>query len=113
MMIYKLLHNLFGWDYVYWQNSCDYGVARIYKDGEGNPFYWQYKTTSLAKKINSPSDVMWLTCKSDKYKPVVYENKIKAEGIEELLKKVPHFSNGAIYIDDINQHVAKPRESKS
>lgn len=66
-MMYKLLHFLFGWDYISWHNTVAYGVARIYKNPNGTVYYWRYKTTQLLDVITQPKQVIWLTCSSDKY----------------------------------------------
>lgn len=68
-MLYKLLNKVFGWDYVAWANTADAGIARVHLDGEGKPYYWQYKLTKVIRQI--PNDrhdqVVWLTCSPDKY----------------------------------------------
>lgn len=65
--MYKLLNKLFGWDYIYWQNIADSGIAKVYTDSNGNPYYYRYRTTCLIDKIISHDQVMWLTCSSGKY----------------------------------------------
>ena len=67
--MYRILNKLFGWDYVYWTNSWDHGIARIHTTPDGMTWYWRYKITSLIDVIVQPSDVMWLTCKASKYFP--------------------------------------------
>lgn len=66
-MIYKLLHLVTGWDYVYWANSAAQGVARIHKTPDGRVYYWRYKNTKVLDVILSPRQVIWLTCKPEKY----------------------------------------------
>lgn len=66
-MTYKLLHKLFGWDYVAWASFADNGVARVHSSGGGEPYYWRYKTAKIAHKITSDSQVIWLTCHPSKY----------------------------------------------
>lgn len=66
-MLWQIMHRWFGWDYVYWQNCVDQGVARVYVDGTGAPYYWRYRPIKVADVIRSPSDVMWLTCAPEKY----------------------------------------------
>ncbi len=66
-MIYKLMHRLFGWDYVGWSNTADYGVARVFNDGTGGAFYFRYKGTKLIDKIRAVNQVVWLTCLPEKY----------------------------------------------
>lgn len=66
-MIYKLLHRLFGWDYIAWRNTADQGVARVHVSADGVVFYWQYKTTKVLARIKRTDQVLWLTCKPEKY----------------------------------------------
>ena len=66
-MIYKLLHKLFGWDYIAWRNSADSDIARVRVTPMGEVYYWRYKLTKIADVITDPKKVMWLTCHSDKY----------------------------------------------
>jgi len=66
--MYKLLNKLFGWDYIYWQNTCDQGVSRVHKSPDGTVWYWQYKTTKLIKTIPDYHKVIWLTCDPSKYR---------------------------------------------
>lgn len=66
-MNYQFLHWLFGWDYIQWQNSCDSGIARVHSDESKMVWYWRYKSTKVADKIRHPDEVLWLTCKPDKY----------------------------------------------
>jgi len=65
--MWKLWNKLFGWDYIYWTNSADQGVARIMTDFEGNPFYIRYRLTKVIDRIKTSDQVMWLTCKPSKY----------------------------------------------
>lgn len=65
-MIY-LFNKLFGWDYIHWTNSCDQGVARVRKDGNGKAWYFRYKITSVVDIIRDKDQVIWLTCSPDKY----------------------------------------------
>ena len=67
LMLYKLLHHLFGWDYIYWQNSCDQGIARVHRSSCGKVFYYRYKCIRIIDVIDQPSEVIWLTCKPSKY----------------------------------------------
>ena len=77
--MYKLWHFLFGWDYIYWQNSVANGIARVHKTPDGQPYYYRYKLTKLIDIIPSPSvkqpwynkPVMWLTCSPSKYFPEI------------------------------------------
>ncbi len=69
-MRWRLYHRLFGWDYVQWSNCADQGVARVFVDGEGRPYYWRYWSIGLLDKITDSSQVVWLTCQPSKYLPV-------------------------------------------
>ncbi len=66
-MIYKLLHKIFGWDYIHWENVADYDVARVHKSQDGTVWYWRYKSTNCIDRIDNPKQVVWLTCHPDKY----------------------------------------------
>ena len=66
-MTWKLMHKLFGWDYIAWDNRADNGVARIHRGGQGKPWYYRYKLTSLVDQVNHPNEVIWLTCHPSKY----------------------------------------------
>lgn len=66
-MNYKLLHMLFRWDYIAWQNSADNGLARVHVTPEGEVYYWRYKITKVRDVITKPSQVGWLTCSPNKY----------------------------------------------
>ena len=69
--MYKLLHLVFGWDYIYWVNSGDRGVSRVFLAADGTPIYWRYKTIRALGHIQTTADVTWLTCVPEKYlKPV-------------------------------------------
>lgn len=65
--MWKIWNKLFGWDYIYWSNSSDQGVARIHKDYDEGCFYWRYKSTELADRVTMKRQVIWLTCSPDKY----------------------------------------------
>ncbi len=65
--MWKLLNKLFGWDYIAWTNSCDGGIARVYKNNAGNAWYYRYKTTNCIDKISTPNQVIWMTCEPSKY----------------------------------------------
>jgi hypothetical protein len=53
LLMYRLLNRLFGWDYIAWRNTCDQGIARIHKDGNGVLFYWRYKTLPYRSRSQS------------------------------------------------------------
>ena len=64
--MYKIFNKLFGWDYVYWENTASHGIARIRFDAEGIPFYYW----SLYSRVDiKPESVKWMTCKREKYFP--------------------------------------------
>ena len=65
--MYKLKKRLFGWDYISWKNSADNGVARVMKMPDGTVGYWRYKSTSVFDRIKTKDQVVWLTCKPEKY----------------------------------------------
>ena len=89
-MLYKLLNTLFGWDYVAWRNSADFGISRVYMghiDYDGiyykMPYYWRYKTTKVWDPIPlAGTALIWLTCSPAKYMDDVdkYELARKAGG---------------------------------
>lgn len=65
--MYKFLNKVFGWDYIYWENSAAQGIARVLKSPNGDIYYYRYKITNLIDIIRNPEQVLWLTCKPDKY----------------------------------------------
>ncbi len=65
--MWKLLHLMFGWDYIQWRNSADQGVARVRIDGLGRCYYWRYVGIGLADIIRDAEQVVWLTCRPQKY----------------------------------------------
>ena len=66
-MIYKLLHWLFGWDYIHWENSADSGIARVRVDHNRSVYYWRYGNTKIADSITDAKKFLWLTCEPEKY----------------------------------------------
>jgi hypothetical protein len=66
-MMWKLLHKLFGWDYIQWSNSSDQGVARVHTDQNARTYYWRYKSMKLVDEIKDTKQVFWLTCPPSKY----------------------------------------------
>ena len=69
--MYKLLHALFGWDYLHWQNCADSGVARIHCTG-GKVWYWRYKLTRVIDYIDDPrTRITYLTCDPEKYTTLI------------------------------------------
>jgi hypothetical protein len=65
--MYKLLNLLFGFDYIHWRNSADQGIARVHKSQDGVVWYWRYGLTQVADIITKKEQVIWLTCKAEKY----------------------------------------------
>lgn len=65
--MWKLFNKLFYWDYIYWTNSCTQGIARIHRDGSGNPYYFRHKVTNVIDRIRCEEQVVWLTCEPEKY----------------------------------------------
>jgi hypothetical protein len=63
-MIYKILHKLFGWDYIYFENTASHGMARVRTDAEGVHFYYW---ACYCRVDIIPGQVKWMTCKRDKY----------------------------------------------
>ncbi len=68
-MIYRILHDLFGWDYIHWKNSADQGVSRVRKLPDGSVGYWRYLGFKIFDVIEQSSQVLWLTCHPSKYFP--------------------------------------------
>ena len=66
--MYKILNHLFGWDYIYWSNSASSGIAKVIIFPDGTIGYWRYRSTCVFDKITNPYQVIWLTCKPNKYK---------------------------------------------
>lgn len=70
-MIYKILHKIFGWDYVHWSSGAYSGIARVRVDGNGNPFIFRFGKQDVLKLYNPPYNtvniITWLTCSSNKY----------------------------------------------
>jgi hypothetical protein len=78
--MWRLLHRVFGWDYVYWR-SRDYkisGISRIHIDGFGSPYIilkvgLNYDLTDykiylqLAPEAPRQFSITWLTCTPRKY----------------------------------------------
>lgn len=69
--MWKLLHKIFGYDYVHWKNTADRGIARVRTDGEGNPYYIRYKGIGILDRLDnsdySKANIIWLTCSPTKY----------------------------------------------
>lgn len=66
-MQYIILNKLFKWDYIYWSNRADCGIARILKLPDGSIGYWRYKNIHVLDIITSKDQVIWLTCLPSKY----------------------------------------------
>lgn len=65
--MWRLLHFLFGWDYIYWRGLADWGIARVHVAADGTVFYWQSRVCCVLGKIERADDVVWLTCLPEKY----------------------------------------------
>jgi hypothetical protein len=65
--MWKIWNKLFGWDYISWKNSAAQGIARVNKGHNGECWYFRYKTTRRIDKVESADQVVWLTCKPEKY----------------------------------------------
>ena len=65
--MYRLFHKWFGWDYILWKNSAASGIARVIIFPDETLGYWRYRTTRVFDKITEPKQVIWLTCKPEKY----------------------------------------------
>ena len=64
--MWKLLNILFGWDYIAWSDGFCYGIARVYMVDD-KPYFIKYKSLEFVVKIESPNNVIWMTCSSKKY----------------------------------------------
>lgn len=67
MMLWPILHRLFGWDYIAWNNGVDQGIARVHRDGTGAAYYWRYRSIRVIDVIKTVDQVLWLTCRPSKY----------------------------------------------
>lgn len=65
--MYKLFKYLFNWDYIYWTNSTDCGISKIFVTKDGRVVYWRYKLTNVLDEIVDPKIVVWLTCEPSIY----------------------------------------------
>ena len=65
--MYKILNKIFGWDYIYWENNADQGIARVYVAAGGTIYFFRYKSTNFIDRINKQTEVIWLTCLPSKY----------------------------------------------
>lgn len=65
--MYKILHWLFGWDYIAWENSWDEGIAKVHVSANGRVWYWRYRNIAVWDEIKASDQVLWLTCHPDKY----------------------------------------------
>lgn len=65
--MYKIYNYLFGWDYIQWSNTCDFGIARVHVLPDGKVVFWQYRGISVLQQIVNSHDVYWLTCLPSKY----------------------------------------------
>lgn len=65
--MYKLKNFLFGWDYIYWINTADRGIARVIKLHDGRVVFWRYFSIKVMDEIKDPKKVFWLTCHPSKF----------------------------------------------
>ena len=65
--MWRISNLLFGWDYVYWKNSCDQGIGRVRRYKDGTVYYCRYRINNVYDDIKDPEDVRWLTCHPSKY----------------------------------------------
>jgi len=65
--MHKLLNYLFGWDYIYWSNTAASGIARVFVSKDNRVYYYRYKSICLIDEIRELEQVIWLTCKPEKY----------------------------------------------
>ena len=63
----RLNYTLFGADYIYWKNSADEGVSRVYTSMCGKTYYVRYSSINVWDEIKTPEQVIWLTCHPSKY----------------------------------------------
>ena len=40
--MWKIYNYIFGWNYIYWENTADSGVARIRQTANGEYYYNRY-----------------------------------------------------------------------
>lgn len=65
--MWRILNKLFGWDYIYWESSCNYGISIIRSSYQsGKPYYIKYGS-GIIVQVNDHNDVIWLTCHPSKY----------------------------------------------
>ena len=55
--MYKIYNYLFGWDYIQWSNTCDFGIARVHVLPDGKVVFWQYRGISVLQQIVNSHDV--------------------------------------------------------
>lgn len=65
--MWRILNKLFGYDYIVWNNGFKSGIARVHVNDDGVVYCYSNRMRSMIEKINSPDQVFWLTCKSNKY----------------------------------------------
>lgn len=66
-MLYKILNFIFGYDYIYWKDSASQGIARVRVLEDGTVYYWYSVVLRFFEEIETPDQVKWLTCSSNKY----------------------------------------------
>lgn len=65
--MWRLMNWLFKYDYIAWNNAYDNGTARVRVMPDGKVYYYQYKHIGYIKVITIKEQVLWLTCKPEKY----------------------------------------------
>lgn len=65
--MYKIWNFLFGYDYIVWKNSADSNIARVHRGLDGKVWYYRYRLTYVIDKIKDKNEVIWMTCKPEKY----------------------------------------------
>ena len=63
--MYKILNKLFGWDYIYWEDTCCSGISKVIvlPDKSVHFKYYGY----IVSVTDTEFIVKWLTCTPDKY----------------------------------------------
>ena len=67
--MWKIMHKLFGNDYVYWDNGTSNRVCKIYTTPFGEPYIHPYAFLSVIYFIKNidPNNITFLTCDKNKY----------------------------------------------
>jgi len=67
--MYKILHWLFGWDYVLWvyTKTGQSNIVRVRQAVDGTLWYKSHLLFGWVEVIKTPKQVIWLTCCPSKY----------------------------------------------